>query len=144
MTSEELLVQVAGPIFTYPLTEMQLFTYLEDNNRYPFKVVDADSGETIGHAEIYRHGENAGKFCRILVGDENHRGKGIGQEIISQLLTYSIDRLKMQEIELNVYDWNTSAIRCYEKVGFKLVPGKYTTIDVQDKTWKSLNMVWKG
>ena len=142
--SEQLLVQVAGPIFTYPLTEEQLFTYLEDSNRYAFKVIDTNSNETIGHAEIYKHEENAVKICRVLIGDETYRGKGLGQELISSLVSYSINSLEISAIELNVYDWNTAAIKCYEKVGFVLVPEKYTTIDVKGATWKSLNMVFKN
>ena len=144
LDNEELLVQVAGPIFSHPLTEEQLTAYLEDGNRYAFKVVDADTNEAIGHAEIYKTEEGIAKICRVLIGDKAHRGKGLGQELINKLVAYSINDLKIPSIELNVYDWNTSAIKCYEKVGFVLVPEKYSTIDVNGETWKSLNMVFKA
>lgn len=142
--SEELLVQFAGPAFTYPLTEEQLVTYLEDGNRIVFKVIDINTNETIGHAEIYRTPENTAKICRILIGDEAYRGKGLGKEIINQLVAYSINSLNTSSIELNVYDWNTAAIKCYEKAGFVINPEKYTTIEVKGNTWLSLNMVFKG
>lgn len=144
MDSEELLVQVAGPIFTFPLTEEQLFTYLEDQNRHVFRVVDTGSNQTIGHAEIYITEEQTAKICRILIGDPSSRGKGLGQELISLLVNYSINILKIPHIELNVYDWNTKAIKCYEKVGFRINPEKFSTMEVKGNTWLSLNMVFEG
>lgn len=141
--SEELLIQVAGPIFTYPLTEEQLNTYLEDNYRSAFKVVDTNANNAIGHAEIYKTEDNTAKICRVLIGDKAFRGKGLGQALINELISFSINSLKISSIELNVYDWNTQAIKCYEKAGFVLVPEKYTTITVKGDTWKSLNMVFK-
>lgn len=144
LDSEELLVQVAGPIFFHPLTEEQLVAYLKDDNRYAFKVVDTESDEAIGHAEIYKTEEGTAKICRVVIGDKAYRGKGLGQELISKLVSYAIDQLKTSSIELNVYDWNIPAIKCYEKVGFVFVPEKYTTINVNGETWKSLNMVFKN
>lgn len=144
MDSEELLVQVAGPIFTYPLTSTQLVTYLEDDQRYAFKVIETHSGEVIGHAEIYKTKEHSAKICRVLIGDQSFRGKGIGKELIKQLVDYSIAHLNINFVELNVYDWNTAAIKCYEKVGFVINPDKFTTIEVKENTWISLNMIFRG
>lgn len=142
--SEELLVQFAGAIFTYPLTEEQLESYLEDRNRFAFKVIDASSGNVIGHAEIYQTENHTAKICRVLIGDQSLRGKGFGQELIRELVSFSIQQLQIPSVELNVYDWNTGAIRCYEKVGFVLDPEKFTTMTVNGETWKSMNMVFKG
>lgn len=141
--SEELLVQFAGPAFTYPLTAKQLTAYLEDKNRHAFKVIDAHN-QAIGHAEVYKNEDNTAKICRVLIGHKASRGKGLGQELITQLVSFSIKNLRASSVELNVYDWNTPAIRCYEKVGFVIVPEKYTTITVKGNTWISLNMVFKG
>ncbi|BAV04074.1 Acetyltransferase (GNAT) family protein [Filimonas lacunae] len=60
------------------------------------------------------------------------------------VVAYAINNLNISSVELNVYDWNTPAIRCYEKVGFVLVPEKYTTINVNGEEWKSVNMIFKG
>lgn len=142
--NEELLIQFAGPIFTYPLTEEQLQSYLEDENRFAFKVIDTNSGHTIGHAEIYRTENNTAKICRVLIGDQSLRGKGFGEELIRELVSFSIKNLPGTTVELNVYDWNTAAIRCYEKVGFVMDPEKFTIMTVEGKTWKSMNMIFKG
>lgn len=139
-----MMVQVAGPVFNFPLTEEQLVNYLADSKRHAFGVVDADTDVTIGHAEVYLTAEGTAKICRVVIGDESSRGKGLGKQLINLLIDYSVKTLGLSHIELNVYDWNTQAIRCYEQVGFVFNPDKITTIDVKGETWKSLNMVFKG
>jgi RimJ/RimL family protein N-acetyltransferase len=44
---------------------------------------------------------------------------------MNELLDYSFRELDMNEVELNVYDWNIAGIKCYEKVGFVINPNKY-------------------
>jgi GNAT superfamily N-acetyltransferase len=47
-----------------------------------------------------------------------HRGKGINQLILDALLAWAKKR-NLSEIRLKVYSENASAIRAYEKAGFK-------------------------
>ncbi len=138
--SKELLIQFAGFIFTYPLTEEQLAAYIFDNKRHAFKVIDPEANETIGHAEIYLTEPKTALLCRILIGSQKHRGKGIGQQIMYQLIAYSFERLNVKIAELNVFDWNISAIKCYEKVGFKINPDKVKTAEVNGAVWTAINM----
>ena len=53
-----------------------------------------------------------------------------------------LDR-KVNEVDLNVFDWNKEAIRCYEKVGFEINTNKTDTMMVNNKVWTKLNMVLK-
>lgn len=138
--SEESLMQFGGPLFTYPLTPEQLDNSIADPNRIAFCVVENTSGEPIGHAEIYLS-ENSAKLGRILIGAKEHRGKGLGQQIVHLLLDYVFNKFGGNNVELNVFDWNTSAIRCYEKVGFTINPEKKLTRTVKDQTWTAINMV---
>jgi len=50
-----------------------------------------------------------------LIGDISNRGKGIGQQVIDELLKFSFGKIGVREVELNVYDWNIAGIKCYEK-----------------------------
>lgn len=147
--NEEMLVQFSGPIFKFPLTKEQLENYLKEKKSSVFKVVDRESGKIIGHSEIYHSENGVAKLCRILIGDESSRGKGIGEKIINKLVEYCFEKLEVEKVELNVYDWNKSAIRCYEKSGFEINPNKITQIEVKGNTWISLNMIlnkskWKN
>ncbi|MNT95093.1 hypothetical protein D3C72_2369050 [compost metagenome] len=44
------------------------------------------------------------------------------------------------QADLNVYDWNTNAIKCYEGVGFQINEGTITETSIGNETWKGLNM----
>ncbi len=137
---EELLVQFAGAIFSYPLTAAQLANYLSDEKRFAFKVVEVETGATIGHAEIYLTDPDTARLCRILIGNKERRGKGTGRQIVQQLTDDSFERLHVEVVELNVYDWNTAAIKCYEKAGFKINSNKSKTVEVNGKVWTAINM----
>jgi RimJ/RimL family protein N-acetyltransferase len=139
--NEEILVQFSGPIFKFPLTREQLEKYLTEKNSIAFRVVDRESGEIIGHSEIYHSEKGVAKLCRILIGDESFRGKGIGEKIINKLVEYCFEKLQVEKVELNVYDWNKSAIRCYEKSGFEINSNKVSQIEVEGNVWISLNMI---
>ena len=138
--SEETLMQVAGPSFRFPLTEEQLDLSELDVNRISFTVADAGTGASIGHGELYVS-EDSAKLGRIIIGNEQHRGKGLGQEIVVQLLRYAFTKLNKPLAELNVFDWNTSAIKCYEKVGFTINSNKILERKIKDTTWIAINMV---
>ena len=139
--NEEMLVQFSGPIFKFPLTEKQLEKYLTEEKSIPFKVINTELNEIIGHCEIYKSENNVAKLCRILVGDKKLRGRGIGEKIVNKLVEYCFEVLKVEKVELNVYDWNESAISCYQKAGFEINPNKISEIEVKGETWISLNML---
>ena len=138
--NEELLITIAGTVFSYPLTIEQLQTYLEDKNSHSFNIVDVSQGKVIGHAEIILSGHNTFKIDKLIIGDKSNRGKGIGQEVIIELLAYSFVDLGAKTVELNVFDWNIGGIRCYEKCGFVMNPQKQATFQVGDKNWIAINM----
>ena len=96
--------------------------------------------QTIGHCEIYLTKETA-KLCRILIGEKFFRGKGFGLQIVNDLLEISFARLNKPFIELNVYNWNVGAIKCYEKAGFSINKDKINHIEVKGKICNSLNMI---
>jgi RimJ/RimL family protein N-acetyltransferase len=140
--TEEMLVQFGGPIFSFPLTIEQLEEYKNHKKRLAFKVLEQSSKKAIGHAELFPSDDNVTmKICRILIGDKTNRGLGFGQQIINELLRISFLQLGKEKVELNVYDWNTNAIKCYEKVGFTINPGKIFKSEVNGKIWTAINMI---
>jgi RimJ/RimL family protein N-acetyltransferase len=138
--SKELLMTIAGPVFSYPLTTEQLQTYLGDKNSHSFTVVDLSEDRVIGHAEITSSGAGTFKIDKLIIGDKSNRGKGIGEEVIQKLLAHAFTKLDANTVELNVFDWNIAGIRCYEKCGFVMNPGKQASFPVGDKNWIALNM----
>lgn len=139
--NEEFLIQFSGQIFQFPLTKEQLFDYLNDEKRIAFKVIEKLSNKVIGHAELYKSGKHEMKIARVLIGDESNRSKGYGKQIILELTKYAFNLPDIETVVLNVFDWNISAIKCYEKVGFKFKEGISKKIIVGQNVWISLTMV---
>lgn len=133
------LLQFAGPMYHFPLTADQLEIDLSDENRTLFKIVDGENQNTIGHAQIFLK-EKTFLLGRILIWDENNRGKGYGKKVMQELLKYGFSNLNRELAELNVYDWNTGAIECYKKVGFYIDLDVKNEVKIDDETWVSLNM----
>ena len=140
ITSERDLVQFAGPIFLFPLTESQLEEYLKKEELFPKKIVEVKSGEIIGHCELNFLNEYP-RLSRILIGSEKYRGKGIGKQLVDLMIEeiQKIDSTK--KVELRVFEWNKNAVELYKKKGFE-IQAEYS-FDYQYKTgelWKNLYM----
>ena len=136
---QRMLLQFAGPAYHFPLTEQQLEKDLTDEYRILFKILDLDSRMDIGHAQLFLK-EDTFLLGRILIWDENNRGKGYGKEVVRKLLEYGFGRFVQEIAELNVYDWNSGAIACYEKVGFTIDPEIRSEVRIENETWCSINM----
>jgi RimJ/RimL family protein N-acetyltransferase len=124
--SAEFLLQWAGPAFHFPLDRAQLMRHLAaaekpSPDRLIFKAVNPHTRETVGHGElggIDRRNLSA-SIARVLVGSPHLRGQGLGEQIISELLVVAFQELALHRVSLNVFDFNSAAIRCYDKVGFR-------------------------
>jgi RimJ/RimL family protein N-acetyltransferase len=139
INSEELLVQIAGRQMTFPVTAAQLDFSQEDTRRHAFSIISTETGQSIGHCELYIL-ENSAKIDRVLIGNPSMKGKGICVPLIHLLLDYGFNVLNQTLIELNVFDWNTAAIRCYEKAGLKINSDKTMDFEMNGKQWKAFNM----
>ncbi|MDQ0782274.1 GNAT family N-acetyltransferase [Chryseobacterium sp. W4I1] len=133
------LLQFAGPAYHFPLTEEQLENDLDNENRFMFRVYDETQQNVIGHAQIFLK-EDTFLLGRILIWDENNRGKGYGKKTVQELLKYGFRNFHRKTAELNVYDWNTGAIECYKKVGFEIDLGVMSEVSIDNELWLSINM----
>ena len=140
ITCEEDLIQFAGTIFTFPLTKKQLHIYISNPCVNAYKVIYEQENLHIGHAEIFISENNPPKLCRIIIGNKNYRGAGLGKQLVKELLNISYNNFKSNRVELNVFDWNENAIKCYEGVGFMMNKEIRKEIIVNENKWISVNM----
>lgn len=106
-----------GKINYYDIEKMITAAHIE--------VVVAEIGAKIvgsGYARIeaakpYLNHDNYA-YLGFMYTDPRHRGKGINATIIEALKEWCLSQ-KITELRLDVYNDNPSAIRAYEKVGFK-------------------------
>lgn len=137
--SQEMLMQFAGPGFSYPLTKEQLAHSQCDVKRYAFRVLACGIKSMIGYGEVYL-GEQAAYLGRLLIADQNSRGMGLGGSLVNKLLEFAFMVLNQQRVALNVFDWNKAAIRCYEKAGFVINPNLKAKRFVNGQNWTALNL----
>ncbi|MEH7225414.1 GNAT family protein [Bacillus sp. JJ1566] len=121
----QFLLQWGGPAFQYPLTENQLEKYIDNANHSEsealiYRVIDKETGNNIGHISLGRidRRNKSARIGKVLIGDKNARGKGIGQQMIKEVLKIAFEELHLHRVSLAVFDFNNSAIACYEKSGF--------------------------
>jgi len=78
-------------------------------------------GRYIGFATLYRF-DQANRSASWRGGIENCEcwGYGYGTEVLQLMLRYGFETLDLHRISLRVAAYNTRAIRCYEKCGFRL------------------------
>ena len=61
---------------------------------------------------------NRGEIVQVYV-DSNYRGQDIGEKFIRQALDYAFHLEGIEQVQLSVIAGNQTAIRLYEKLGFK-------------------------
>ena len=134
------LVQFAGDLFTYPLSENQLHAYLSQEKLVAKKIIHIESGEVIGHCELNFLNENP-RLSRILIGNKQNRGLGYGAKIIRLMIDAIQKEIPSKQVELRVFGYNTNAIKLYEKEGF-VIQEKYTLQFqyTEDESWTNYYM----
>lgn len=137
--NEEKLIQIAGRQMEFPVTHEQLDISQSDKNRFAFSIINVETGKSIGHCELYLL-ENSARIDRLIIGDNSMKGKGLCSQVMNLLLEYGFSILNLPRIELNVFDWNTAAIRCYEKAGLRKNMDKIMEFEINDQKWIAFNM----
>lgn len=96
--------------------------YLENNAdvEATFSIIDMKKDKMIGVVGI----ENIDHINRkgtlgIFIGDKDYRENGYGTEAIKLVLDFGFNYLNLNNINLNVFEFNKRAIACYKKCGFK-------------------------
>ena len=134
------LVQFAGDLFTYPLSEDQLHAYLSQEKLVAKKIIHIESGEVIGHCELNFLNEYP-RLSRILIGNKQNRGLGYGAKIIRLMIDAIQKEIPTKQVELRVFGYNTNAIKLYKKEGF--VIQEKQTLQFQytdDESWTNYYM----
>lgn len=103
----------------------KFFTIYSDNTPIGF----------MGLSSINATNKNADLF--IAIGEDEYRGKGFGKLGLKWLINYAFKTLELNKINLGVLDDNISAIKLYEKVGFK-VEGEMKEEVFSNAKWHSM------
>jgi ribosomal protein S18 acetylase RimI-like enzyme len=105
-----------GWAFRYPFDDK---TFREDVQLSELDSFAArsESGELIAFGQV-RNKFGRGHVARLAVAPE-HRGRGLGRELVSSLCEKAIELFDCSENSLFVSKTNVAALRCYAGLGFR-------------------------
>lgn len=132
----------AGTLGEYPLTADRLIENYK-NNPQIYHLVLEDDGQMIGQI-IIRY-PNADDLETVRLGyvivDSSIRGKGYGNALIKEAISYAKDKLKAKKITIGVFEDNEPAKKCYFSNGFKLVEQEKPEIfELPGRQWVCLEL----
>lgn len=89
--------------------------------RYFFTLRALEGNQLIGSIGLYAIEWNNGHgWLGIGLGERDYWGKGYGTDAIRVMLRYAFRELNLHRISLDVFEYNSRAIKSYEKAGFKV------------------------
>lgn len=145
--SPRLLMNWSGPMFNFPLTPDKLSWYLDGANDlgssevFVFKAVDTATGAAVGHISLgsLSPKNRSARISRVLV-DPATRSRGIGQQMLTQVLRFGFEELGLHRIDLDVYDFNEAALRCYTRAGLQAEGRSRDILRYDDEYWSLVEM----
>jgi RimJ/RimL family protein N-acetyltransferase len=87
---------------------------------YPYAICLLDGDLSIGTVFLRDVDKvNGSGVVGIFLGDRRYLGQGYGTDALNALVDFGFGELRLERIELEVFDFNTRAIRSYLKAGFQ-------------------------
>jgi len=80
------------------------------------KIIASAYAKIVKANSYFKHSHYA--YLGFMYTEPNYRGQGINQKIIKKLNLWAKSK-NLNEVRLQVYEENNSAVRAYQKVGFK-------------------------
>lgn len=123
------------------LTIQDLEQRLEHNHIFLIYLDNELIGEMdyqIDPKHVYKK-ESGTAWLGIIIGEEVARGKGIGQRAL-RYLEEQIKEQGLKRIELGVFEFNTSALKLYQKAGYQEIGRIPDFTYWQGKMWQDIRM----
>ena len=92
----------------------------KNNENRNFNIIDLNNDKLVGTIGLeHFNWIERSAVLGIFIGDEDYRSNGYGTEAIKLLLEYGFKYLNLQNIKLDLMEFNERALKCYQKCGFK-------------------------
>ena len=131
-------------LIPYPMTSEELQSVL-DNDALDWGgcayVATEDDGKLIGFFVLAVNVVNNTGFLKFVIIDNELRGKGYGTQMIKLLLRYAFDIARVSSVQLNVFDANINAKKCYLKAGFMEDNISADAFTFMNESWGRCHMV---
>lgn len=93
----------------------------QDETKLDFTIVSRTEEKPVGRiniSRIDRHSDSL-DITKVYIGEKGLWGKGVGREIMVELLEYCFTFLHMERITLDFYTGNKRGSSLYDSLGFK-------------------------
>jgi len=119
---------------TKEIIEEYVKKIVKDENRYDFLILDKDRN-IIGESVINEFDEdiNAANF-RIVIFKSENLEKGFGSEAIRLTIKFAFEKVNLNRLQLEVFDFNERAQKAYKKAGF-ILEGKLRDGEIIDNKY---------
>jgi RimJ/RimL family protein N-acetyltransferase len=88
------------------------------DERWPFAIEDAETGELLGSIDMYLNGERYRGHIGYWVAEPARR-RGVGTRALRTLVAWGLETLDLQRVELITDPENIASQSVAEKVGFR-------------------------
>ena len=104
---------------SYAEEERWFEKHLDDQTSRVF-AIETEDGIHIGNIGLHNiDWKNRKATLGIFIGEKDYWNRGYGTDAVKTLLCFAFEELNLNRVQLSVFDFNTRAIRCYEKCGFE-------------------------
>ena len=111
------------------------------NSEATFVIVTLDDDKMIGTVSIEKINHlNRTGVLGIFIGDKDYRNNGYGTEAIKLILEYGFKYLNLNNIKLDLMEFNERALKCYKKCGFKEYGRRRKSEFVNGKYYDKISM----
>ncbi len=94
----------------------------QERKAFAFAIEAKKDNKLIGGTSLFNiNWTNRSAEAGIAIFDSENWGKGYGQEAMNLILGFAFRNLNLNRVELDTFDFNIRAQKCYLKVGFKEV-----------------------
>lgn len=141
--SERIHALWCANLLPYPLTRESLHAFLEKagavwtDSAY---VATEDDGTVIGFFCYSVNTDTNTGFLKFVIVDSHKRGTGCGSAMIRLALRYAFVATGADCVQLNAFEENTAAVRCYEKAGFVVRATDKNVFSYKGEQWSRCNM----
>jgi RimJ/RimL family protein N-acetyltransferase len=116
-TRTMILVAPIGMVFEERWFDQMVEHHGKD--RWFFVICRREDDRPVGSIDLHEVDLRNGRASLgIAIGDPADTGQGYGTDALRAIVGFGFDQLRLERIELDVYDINDGARRMYERIGF--------------------------
>ena len=123
------------------LDDEKKFLETTKEDKKVFVIVDFKDDNMIGTVGLHEiNNIKRTATLGIFIGDKNYREKGYGTEAIRLILDYGFNYLNLNNIKLDLFEFNERALACYKKCGFREYGRRRKSNFVNGKYYDTIEM----